>query len=177
MRRKPTILAVASVVFGLFMVVKTHAVQKHSRNAQISVQFQRLLQEHQHFIQTVYSVQNTPNANVTLAKFEQDFFLNTAFLQDANIQNFFRSVEADMDQTGKAGYTMMSYTNFIMIGGQTRSIQYTYQSNGNDITLVKQTNDNGNLLKSVYFYDINTKSLKADDYKANEVVHEKVYKI
>lgn len=165
------------VASGLFIASRVSGVQKHSKGSQISVQFQRLLQEHQNFIQAAYAIPKAGKANIANASFEQDFFLNTAFLQDANVQGFFRSVEADMDRTGHAGFTMMSYSNFIMVGGQTHSINYTYQSNGNDITFTKQTNENGNLFKSVYYYDISSQSLKADDYKANEIVHEKVYKI
>jgi major membrane immunogen (membrane-anchored lipoprotein) len=103
--------------------------------------------------------------------------MNVSFLQDGQIQSFLRNVEHDIERSGSTGYTMMSYTSYIITNGQTHSVQYQYQSNGKDITLVKQTNNNGKLLRSVYFYDLDSGSLKADDFMENQKIHEKVYKI
>ena len=96
MRKKITVLAALTVVFGLFLAVRTSGAQKN-KNSLVSVQFQRLLQEHQRFIQTAYTVPGSGKSNVTLANFEQDFFLNTAFLQDANVQGFLNSVGIGID--------------------------------------------------------------------------------
>jgi|GEM_PF-2100083 len=163
------------------LIFQTHAAGKKHGKSQVSAQFQQLIREHQKFIQAAYDNQAGEKVNASYNpaayELEKDFFLYTSFLQDTSIQNFLHNVEADINQSGNAGYTMMSYTSISMVNGKSRSIQYTYQSNGKDITLVKQTSNNGTMLKSVYYYDIPSQSLKANDYRQNNIVHEKIYKI
>lgn len=176
MKKKWLFFLTFAMISGLFMAFKSN--EKHlAKNRQIKLTFEKLIQEHQQFIQHAYSGQSSGLVSAAYTAADKDFFMYTGFLQDANIQNFFHSVEDDMSQSGHAGYTMMSYTSFISMGGQNHAIQYTYQSNGNNITFVKQTNENGQLLKSVYHYDIKSQSLKADDYRQNRVIQEKVYSI
>ena len=181
MTRKLKILAATVMAAVIGVTYQSYAVSKNQVKSNVSIQFQRLLQEHQKFVQTAYSAGESQKTKAVYTpaaySFEKNFFLYTGFLQDSHIQNFFHNVEADISRSGKPGYTMMSYTSISLVNGQSRSIQYTYQSNGKDITLVKQTNDNGNLLKSVYYYDIESQSLKAGDYRENNIIHEKVYKI
>lgn len=181
MTKKTNLTTIIVAIASLTIAFQTSAFERKKVPSKISAQFEQLIMEHQKFVQAAYTTGNSGKVNASYNpaayKFEKDFFLYTSFLHDANIQSFFRNVEADISRNGQAGYTMMSYTNFVMVNGQSHTVQYTYQSNGKDITLVKQTNNNGNLLKSVYFYDINTQSLKADDYRENNIIHQKVYKI
>jgi type II secretory pathway pseudopilin PulG len=181
MTKKFSLFAIAAAVVMTTIAFQTNAVEKNKRKSQLGAQLEQLLMEHQKFVMAAYKSESTGkiNASYTPAalSFEKDFFLYTNFLHDANIQNFLHNVEADINRNGKTGYTMMSYTSISLVNGQSRSIQYAYQSNGKDITLVKQTDNNGNLLKSVYYYDINTQSLKANDYRQNNIIHEKIYKI
>ncbi|MDH4261865.1 MAG: hypothetical protein OEV78_02335 [Spirochaetia bacterium] len=181
MTKKISLYAMVAVIVSAVVVFQANAIEKNKGKSRISAQLEQLMMEHQKFVQASYDGQmkGKVNALYTPASmaFEKDFFQYTNFLHDANIQNFLHNVEADINRSGKTGYTMMSYTSISLVNGQSRSIQYTYQSNGKDITLVKQTNNNGNMLRSVYYYDIDSQSLKADDFRENNIIHEKVYKI
>ena len=177
------IITIITAIIFIGIAGQSFGVNQKKRKSQVGIQLERLLLEHQKFINAVYTTDASGNTssrgslrNASLT-YEKDFFLFTNFLNDGPIQNFLKNVENDINRSGKTGYTMMSFTNFVSINGQKRSIQYTYQSNGRDIILVKQSNENGNLLKSVYYYDIDTQSLKAEDFKENNIIHEKVYKI
>jgi major membrane immunogen (membrane-anchored lipoprotein) len=170
-------LNVLAVVLAGFTSFQVHATGKNVKNTQVRAQLARLMQEHQAFLQTAYGNSSVVRRNAAYGHFEQNFFMNVSFLQDGQIQSFLRNVEHDIERSGRPGYTMMSYTSHIMTNGQTHTVQYQYQSNGKDITLIKQTNNNGKLLRSVYFYDLDNGSLKADDFMENQKIHEKVYKI
>jgi major membrane immunogen (membrane-anchored lipoprotein) len=171
-----TFTVLAAVLAG-FAGFQAHAIGNNAKNTQVRIQLARLMQEHQTFLQTAYGNTGVVKKNASYGHFEQNFFMNVSFLQDGQIQSFLRNVEHDIERSGSTGYTMMSYTSYIITNGQTHSVQYQYQSNGKDITLVKQTNNNGKLLRSVYFYDLDSGSLKADDFMENQKIHEKVYKI
>jgi len=181
MTKKLSLFTLVAVIATMTIAFQIHAVEKNKNKSKVRAQFEQLIMEHQKFVQAAYQVENSGKVNASYNPaayaFEKDFFLYTSFLHDANIQNFLHNVEADISRNGQAGYTMMSYTSMSLVNGQSRSIQYTYQSNGKDITLVKQTNNNGSMLKSVYYFDINSQSLKADDYRENNIIHQKVYKI
>ena len=111
------------------------------------------------------------------SNFERAFFNDFQFMSQFQGQSFFRQVATSLKNSNRRGRIFMSYTSSRFVHGKAYSVSYTFQSNGSNAVLVKQTNNNGKLLKAIYNYDVNIKNLQINEIKNKKFLFQKEYKI
>ena len=100
------------------------------------------------------------------------FFLDVSFNNEAQVKRLLHSVSH-----GKSGYMQMSYTSYSNFNGDRRLVNVSILRNGDQVKLMRTTNDNGQLLKAVYDFNASTGELKTDAFANQERVQSVKYSI
>lgn len=114
-----------------------------------------------------------------LDTFERTFFSDFTFMNHAETRGFFNTVMAKLAKgmAPQAVYAFVAYSSISSINGKVTGVNYEYRSDGKNVTLIKGTYNNGNLVKAVYNYNITGKQLKADEYKDDRVINSNIHVI
>ncbi|MDH5717083.1 MAG: hypothetical protein OEZ22_05540 [Spirochaetia bacterium] len=164
-----------SVLLGFALFSMSIAEEKKIKEKYIIDEFQSLLKQHVSFLEKRFE------NSVLLDTFEKSFFIQMAFIENTQTKNFFNNVAQSFQNYEKngqaAGYTRISYSSYLFINGDTKSVHYNYQSDGKLVSLEKYTNNNGKLIKAVYNFNIAEKRLDVREFKDNKKLNENEYKI
>lgn len=130
---------------------------------------QRLLSLHQTEMHAFFTGINTGNKTLP------EFFCDVSFTNDAQVKQFLRNVSTAAP-TGQA-YSQVSFTQFISINGDARSVSYNLTNNGGNVTFVKSANINGQMLRAVYEYDGAHRKLRTGTYDGKKSLKNSEYSI
>ena len=109
---------------------------------------------------------------------DRAFLIDTSFTRERMTRNFFQTIKASVEEGRIPGGLMrMSYTSMTSINGQFKAVHYSYNVDGKNVTLVRSTNNNGNVLKAVYQYNRSGKLLDIREYKGDQLLHKKEHEI
>lgn len=139
----------------------------------IEGQISLLLAKHEKFLREIVS-------SFRITDFEKSFFTNLDFINDINTKNFFNNLQKkfiNRDASRNGSVMMISYTSYSNINGKISSINYEYKASGDKIHLIKQTFNDGKLLKAVYEYDVSGKLLNAHEYRDNKLINKKSHNV
>jgi hypothetical protein len=103
------------------------------------------------------------------------FFCDVSFANNRQVESFLRQVSADAP-SGQV-YSQVSFSQFISINGSMRSVSYNLVNNGGNVTFVKSTNLNGQILKAVYEFDAASRSLKTATFDGQKEIRNSAYSI
>lgn len=103
------------------------------------------------------------------------FFSDVSFTNERQVENFLRNVSVDAPQ-GQV-YSQVSFTQFVSIGGNMRSVSYNLVNNGGNVTFVKSANINGQVLKAVYEYDAQAGKLRTGTFDGKKAIKSSEYSI
>ncbi|MDH5680201.1 MAG: hypothetical protein OEZ36_01325 [Spirochaetota bacterium] len=105
---------------------------------------------------------------------DRAFLIDTSFTGERMTKSFFHTIKANIE-SGKMprGLMHMSYTKFVSINGQFKSIHYSYRVRGEKVILTRATNNNGNVLRAVYQYNQSGNLLNIQEYKGNKLLSDK----
>ena len=131
-------------------------------------QFIKLLQKHS----TEWQKQEA-----LFTDFEKSFFSNVGFMQLGETHGFFTNLQEQISNGNFQGNFVISYTNATFVDGKMQSVSYTCSGNGKNAQVVKMTNNNGQILKAVYDYDMSQKQMKVQEYKNKQIFNKKEYSI
>ncbi len=145
---------------------------KHFNLSEIKGQVNYLLAKHSEFLK---------NMQARFSRFEKHFFRYTGFMNETATNNFFKRIQYSIrnrtSPRAQSGIIMISYTSVISINGNTKAVSYSYSSNGKKIRLIKQTYNNGSLLKADYEYNIYGRLLRVKEYKGNRLIQKRNHKL
>ena len=105
----------------------------------------------------------------------QAFFCDVSFTNDAQVESFLRNVSASA--TPGQVFSQVSFTKFISVGGDMRSVSYNLVNRGGNVTFVKSANINGQMLKAVYEFDAGSRKLKAGTFNGKKPLKSSEYSI
>lgn len=155
---------------GMITAFSTQLMGNNTRS--IDTQIEYLIKQHTNYM-------NAKLQNASYDGFTRSFFTDAAFLEDRQAVRFLKQVKAQVNASRNypGMQSMMSFTRMTAVNGDYRMIQYQFAADGNNIRLVRSTNNNGELLKSVFDYDISGKLLNVTDTSNQKIVEQKLYKI
>ncbi|MEM7182100.1 MAG: hypothetical protein AAF518_14375, partial [Spirochaetota bacterium] len=107
---------------------------------------------------------------------EKSFFSDVSFFRDSQAQNFFRSIDANLQRgivPGHGGRMMVSYSSYVSSNGKTYGVNYRYSSGPKGVILTKGTYQNGKFLQAVYEYDPKGKLLQTSEYRSGKLLQKK----
>lgn len=145
----------------------TTLVAKPKNRAQSDLQ--RLLAMHSAEMQAIFSGMEKNGTAMPV------FFCDVSFATDSQVENFLRNVSMGAPQ-GQV-YSHVSFTQFVSVGGNMRSVSYNLVNNGGNVTFVKSANINGQLLKAVYEFDAAAGKLKTGTFDGQKVIKKSEYSI
>jgi len=130
---------------------------------------QKLLSLHQTEMQSFFAALNTGNKTLPT------FFCDVSFTNEAQVKQFLRNVST----TSPSGqiYSHASFTQFVSINGDMRSVSYNLTNNGGNVTFVKSTNINGQMLRAIYEYDGAHRKLKTATFDGKKAIKNSEYSI
>ena len=129
--------------------------------------FQRLVYQHDSFLRS---------QDKLFDQMARGFFSDFNFIDFGKTKRFFTSLNRGKNSGAYANITM-SHMQVSIINGKRHSVHYTYQSDGNNVRVIKYINNNGKILKADYTYDLKKNSLETKEYKNNQLLHQKLYNI
>lgn len=156
------------IYFVLFMVLSTATLIAKSKD-RVQNDLQKLLAMHSSEMQAIFAGMGTTNSSLP------GFFCDVAFTNDSQVENFLRNVSATAPQ-GQV-YSQVSFTQFVSIGGNMRSVSYNLVNNGGNVTFVKSANINGQVLKAVYEFDAAAGKLRTGTFDGQKVIKKSEYSI
>jgi len=130
---------------------------------------QRLLAMHQSEMQAVFAGMANGNAAIPA------FFCDVSFTNDRQVENFLRNVSASA-APGQV-YSQVSFTKMVAINGDVRSVSYQMVNDGANVTLVKSSNINGQMLRAVYEFDSAARKLKTGAFDGKKAIKNSEYSI
>lgn len=130
---------------------------------------QRLLAMHQSEMQAVFAGMTNGNAAMPA------FFCDVSFTNDRQVENFLRRVSAGT-APGQV-YSQVSFTKMVAINGDVRSVSYQMVNDGSNVTLVKSSNINGQMLRAVYEFDSAARKLKTGTFDGKRAIKSSEYSI
>lgn len=130
---------------------------------------QRLLAMHQSEMQAFFTGMGQTNAAIPA------FFCDVSFTGDRQVENFLRNVSASA-APGQV-YSQVSFTKMVSINGDMRSISYQLVNDGANVTLVKSSNVNGEMLRAVYEFDSAARKLKTGTFDGKKAIKNSEYSI
>ncbi|AFM12194.1 hypothetical protein [Turneriella parva] len=152
------------ILFGLTAA----AIFAGPRNRPVN-DLQRLLAMHQSEMQAVFA--GMANGNAALPA----FFCDVSFTNDRQVENFLRNVSASA-APGQV-YSQVSFTKMVAVGGDVRSVSYQMVNDGANVTLVKSSNINGQMLRAVYEFDSAARKLKTGAFDGKKAIKNSEYSI
>jgi hypothetical protein len=129
----------------------------------------QLLAMHQTEMRSFFAGMNTPNGTIPA------FFCDVSFTSDRQVERFLRTVSSSSGN--QQVYSQSSFTQFVSINGNMRSVSYSLVNNGGNVTFVKSANINGQVLKAVYEYDPQSRHLKTGTFNGNKLLKNSDYSI
>lgn len=135
----------------------------------VSSDLQKLLAMHRAEMQTVFAGMNDVGAAMPA------FFCDVSFTNDRQVESFLRNVSA----SGAPGqtYSQVSFTQFVSVGGDMRSVSYNLVNNGGNVTFVKSANINRQMLRAVYEFDAASRKLKTGAFDGKKAIKNSEYSI
>lgn len=130
---------------------------------------QKLLTVHRTEMQSFFAGMQQADAALPV------FFCDTAFAGDRQVESFLRNVSAGA-ASGQV-YSQVSFTQFVSINGNMRSVSYNLVNNGGNVTFVKSANINGQMLRAVYEYDSASRKLKTGAFEGKKPIKNSEYSI
>lgn len=130
---------------------------------------QRLLAMHRTEMQTVFAGMQDAKKVMPV------FFCDVSFTNDRQVESFLRNVSAGGSQ-GQV-YSQVSFTQFVSINGDMRSVSYNLVNNGGNVTFVKSANINGQMLRAVYEFDAASRKLKTGTFDGKKSIKNSEYSI
>lgn len=138
-----------------------------------------LMIQHQNYLDRLFKEMNVSFAR-EINSFDRTFFTEVGFLNDVQAVNFFNNVESSLEKgiiPRSNGVMSISYSKYVNINGAVTGVNYSYNSDGKVVTLVKSTDTNGSLDKAVYRYDIKGRKLDVKEFKGRNLVDENIQKL
>lgn len=171
---KRLIIIFVLTVFSLNLSSITKAQRQVETNLNtIDGQIFYLLQAHQQYLNSRFK-----QLERELNAFEKDFYTHIGFLNDANAKSFFKTIQSNIQQNPNfKGYMQIAYTSFTSINGKVTGVHYQYLNDGQNVTVIKATNENGKTLKAIYNYDTRGKLLNVKEFKNDTLIDETKHKI
>ena len=157
---------VISLLAGL---VLAGGISARPRAARQMNDLQKLLAMHQSEMQAFFTGMNATNQAMPA------FFCDVSFTNDAQVESFLRNVSASA--TPGQVFSQVSFTKFISVGGDMRSVSYNLVNRGGNVTFVKSANINGQMLKAVYEFDAGSRKLKAGTFNGKKPLKSSEYSI
>lgn len=152
----------------LFLAFSAMAISAKP-NRRVQNDLQKLLAMHSAEMQAVFA--GMENGNVAMPV----FFCDVSFASAAQVESFLRNVSVAAPQ-GQV-YSQVSFTQFVSVGGNMRSVSYNLINEGGNVTFVKSANINGQMLKAVYEFDAAAGKLKAGTFDGQKVIKKSEYSI
>jgi hypothetical protein len=152
----------------LLIAFSAAAVSAGPRNRPVN-DLQRLLAMHQNEMQAVFA--GMANGNAAMPA----FFCDVSFTNDRQVENFLRNVSASA-APGQV-YSQVSFTKMVAINGDVRSVSYQMVNDGANVTLVKSSNINGQMLRAVYEFDSAARKLKTGAFDGKKAIKNSEYSI
>ncbi len=150
----------------------TNQILKTNRYKTLEKQISYLLNEHSNYVKAQFKTIST------LDEFDRAFFEQTQFIQNNSARNFFRSVQSSLRNNNLSGGVMsISYTSLTVVNGKYAGIQYSFHSDGKNVTISKSANNNGKVIKALYQYDTKGRLLDVKEYKGDKLFSKKTHKI
>jgi hypothetical protein len=166
--KKVLLIAVAGVIAISMYAVSQGYSRSRDGHGLVPVEWQmnKLLAEHQKYLETIFNRRFDP--------FDKAFFTDMGFMDNVHTVHFFKTLQADIESGNipRNEIVQASYTNMTYINGKISGVTYQYTTNGKNVTLIKDTYNNGTMLKAVYYYDISGKLLNAREFRGNELINE-----
>lgn len=129
----------------------------------------RLLAMHQSEMRAFFAGMGQANAAVPA------FFCDVSFTNDRQVENFLRNVSVSA-APGQV-YSQVSFTKMVAINGDVRSVSYQLVNDGANVTLVKSSNVNGQMLRAVYEFDSAARRLKTGTFDGKNAIKNSEYSI
>lgn len=163
-------MRVLSLIVAIAAAFATVAVS--ADDSQLDTHLQKLITMHRSHMQGVLK-------NASYDGFTKTFFTEAAFLENRQSVRFLKQVQAQVAASRENPNlrSSMSFTRMTVVNGQYRAVQYNFAAVKDRVVLSRMVNHNGEMLKSVYNYDINGRLLKVKDSSGERVIEEKLYKI
>jgi hypothetical protein len=164
--KKLLLIATAGMI-AVSMYAVSQGYNRHEHTLiPVEWQMNKLLVEHQKYLETLFNPRFDP--------FDRAFFTDMGFMDNVRTIHFFKTLQADIESGNIPANEIIqaSYTNMTHINGKISGVTYQYSSNGKNVTLVKDTYNNGTMLKAVYYYDISGKLLNAREFSGNKLINE-----
>jgi hypothetical protein len=152
----------------VFLAFAASAVAAGPRHRPVN-DLQRLLAMHQSEMQAVFAGMTSGNAAMPA------FFCDVSFTNDRQVENFLRNVSASA-APGQV-YSQVSFTKMVAINGDVRSVSYQMVNDGANVTLVKSSNINGQMLRAVYEFDSAARKLKTGAFDGKKAIKSSEYSI
>jgi hypothetical protein len=163
---KKLLLIAAMGMIAVLMYAVSRGYNRHDHElVPVEWQMNKLLVEHRKYLETIFDPRFDP--------FDRAFFTDMGFMDNVRTINFFKTLQADIKSGNIPANEIIqaAYTNMTYINGKISGVTYQYSSNGKNVTLVKDTYNNGTMLKAVYYYDISGKLLNVRDFRGNELIN------
>lgn len=157
------------LLFTLFAsVLLVSATSARPKAARPMNDLQMLLAMHQNEMQAFFaSAQGQPALPA--------FFCDVSFIGEKQVESFLRNVSTSA-APGQV-YSQVSFTRFVSVGGDMRGVSFSLVNNGGNVTLVKSTNINGQMLKAVYELDAASRKLKTGTFDGKKAIKSSEYSI
>ncbi len=137
--------------------------------SRVAGDLQKLLALHQAEMQSLFAGMGTAETALPA------FFCDVSFTGEKQVESFLRNVSASAPQ-GQM-YSQVSFTQFVSINGNMRSVSYNLVNNGGNVTFVKSANINGQMLKAVYEFDAASRKLKTGTFDGKKPIKNSEYSI
>lgn len=132
----------------------------------------KLLQLYQADMQKFFSQQSAGDG---MGNLQNVFYTDISFAADSQVERFLRQVSAN--RGNQVGYSQVSFTRFVSVNGDMRAVSFNMVNDGTSVVLTRSTNINGQMLKTIYDYDIKAQKLKTGAFKNNKLFKNNEYSI
>jgi hypothetical protein len=156
------------IAMFLVMALSTMAVLAKPKS-KVQHDLQKLLAAHSAEMQAIFSGMDKADGVLPV------FFSDVSFANDRQVESFLRNVSSGAPQ-GQV-YSQVSFTQFVSIGGNMRSVSYNLVNSGGNVTFVKSANINGQMLKAVYEFDAAAGKLKAGTFDGEKLIKQSEFSI
>ena len=174
MRKRIEIIVSLCVVAFFFSFLCSCKDKNKSANTDVGKELKELMAVHEKYMNDVFNKENSG-----LDNFDKFFFSDFTFLKSEEMNDFFQNVQEDIEK-GKIpeeGVPMeVTYSSYSEIDGKKKSVNYKYLYDGKTMSLTKQTDNNGKVLKAIYDYDIKDRLLKTQETEGDRVLSTKTHK-
>ena len=155
-----------TLITSALLVSAGSARPKHARPMN---DLQKLLAMHQSEMQAFFASAQQGQPAIPA------FFCDVSFIGEKQVESFLRNVSTSA-APGQV-YSQVSFTRFVSVGGDMRGVSYSLVNNGSNVTFVKSTNVNGQMLKAVYEFDAHSRKLKTGTFDGKKAIKSSEYSI